>query len=146
MDHPLYTISYVADIENVLVVMINRVLPPAPGDDPSQGESGEGGDGGDGEVESGDGGAGEGVNVSAEKSEDVSGEGVQGGEGGEESGSEAGQQKETTEPEYNGVGPLPRMTCHVLETNDVSLTNNVVHLYCMYVVCTGISLYITDFD
>ena len=190
MDHPLYTISYVADIENVLVVMINRVLPPVPGDRPSQGEVEEGGgsggggegegvrevgekgegvrcegveergnsdeveeagnrkggegagrekeggqgeggekEGGQGEGgqgEGGEGGQGEGGEKEGGQGEGGQGEGGQGeggekeGEGGEKEGGqgEGGEVKE--EEEYNGVGPLPRMTCHVLETNDVS--------------------------
>ena len=115
MDHPLYTISYVADIENVLVIMINRIQPPAAREGSVQEEEkreneeggGEKGDGGE-RMGNGGGDGGEGV-----KSED--GEGGKVGESGK---GEVGE----GDGEFNGlnIGPIPRMTCHVLETNDVS--------------------------
>ena len=118
MDHPLYTISYVADVENMLVIMINRILPPSPSPEATTGDQPLGG----GEREKGveqEEGSGEGA---GEESEKVKGEGVEEGEGqGAGDPVQEGQEGEEGEG-YNGinVGPIPRMTCHVLETNDVS--------------------------
>ena len=74
MDHPLYTISYVADIENVLVIMINRIMPPSPSN-PTQGGGGTLREGEGVEHELGEGGRGDGV--------DKEGEGSGGGREGE---------------------------------------------------------------
>ena len=156
MDHPLYTISYVADIENVLVVMINRfmsVTSPAESTQGGRGEGvrGEGGGGGgegegvesvENEVEGSEGGesgeAGEGggegsvgcggggdrVEETQSDSTGVVQEAGQGeGQGEEEGDSEGqGEGEGDNEDSYCGVniGPIPRMTCHVLETKDVS--------------------------
>ena len=58
MDHSLYTISYVADIDNVLVIMINRIQPPAAQEGSVQ-RGGEGGGWGEGEgMDKGEGGEG----------------------------------------------------------------------------------------
>lgn len=118
MDHPLYTISYVADVENMLVIMINRILPPSPSPEATTGGQTLGGGEREKAVEQ-EGGSGAGA---GEESEKVKGDGV---EGGEKQGAgdpvQEGQEGEEGEG-YNGinVGPIPRMTCHVLETNDVS--------------------------
>ena len=134
MDHPLYTISYVADIENVLVIMINRILPPSPGEGSTQtegreggGKEGEEGEGGEREVET-LGGGGEGEKEQKGSGVEVGGESGAAGESGK--GEEGGE----GEGEFNGVniGPIPRMTCHVLETNDVSWC-------CVYIVTMYIS-------
>lgn len=140
MDHPLYTISYVADIENVLVIMINRILPPSPGEESTQregreggGKEGEEGEGGGREVETlGGGGEGE---------KEQKGSGVEvGGESGEAGESGKGEEGGEGEGEFNGVniGPIPRMTCHVLETNDVSwccVYCNDVHQLLSSLIC-----------
>ena len=128
MDHSLYTISYVADIENVLVIMINRVLPAAPGEVSQGGEAEKKGEkeekeGGEGETgRPGSGEEGEGVKEGVEVGESEKKEAVVGG------GTEGGGEGGSGEEEFNGVGPIPRMTCHVLETNDVS---------CNYCSCKG---------
>ena len=116
MDHPLYTISYVADIENVLVIMINRIQPPAAREGSVQEEEKReneegGGEKGDGGERMGNGGGEGGEGVKSEDGEGGKGEVGEGEGGGEEDGEE-----------FNGlnIGPIPRMTCHVLETNDVS--------------------------
>ena len=127
MDHPLYTISYVADIENVLVIMINRITPPSPAD-PSQGEEGIGVKGRE-SVEARVEGKGKGE-------EEVGECGKEGGGGGverTEREKDVGQDSlgEEVEEGDNGmhVGPIPRMICHVLETKDVS----AVHVQCILV-------------
>ncbi|CAI8025250.1 Amyloid-beta A4 precursor protein-binding family A member 2, partial [Geodia barretti] len=114
MDHPLYTISYVADIENVLVIMINRIQPPAAREGSVQEEEKReneegGGEKGDGGERMGNGGGEGGEGVKSEDGEGGKGEVGEGEGGGEEDGEE-----------FNGlnIGPIPRMTCHVLETND----------------------------
>lgn len=141
MDHPLYTISYVADIENVLVIMINRILPPSPGEGSTQregreggGKEGEEGEGGEREVETpGGGGGGEGEGEKEQKGSGVE-VGSESGEAGESGKSEEGGEGEG---EFNGVniGPIPRMTCHVLETNDVSC------VVCIVMMCISYSLH-----
>lgn len=115
MDHPLYTISYVADVENMLVIMINRIMPPLPSPENSTGGHLAGG--GEGEKEEGQG--------------RDNGEEVAGGDKNEgDKEREDSVQEDEGEEGYNGihVGPIPRMTCHVLETNDVSTCT------CMYMV------------
>ena len=107
MDHPLYTISYVADIENVLVIMINRIMPPSPSDPPQ---------GGGGTLGMGERGRGDGV----DKEEEGSGEGgresvgMKKGEEGErrrvesdsreDEGVEGGMEEEGGEKEKGGGG------------------------------------------
>ena len=96
MDHPLHTITYVADIDRVLVLMAHVSAPASPAPTPStaadrdtrippEGEGEEEGGGGDGERGGG-------------------GDGERGGGGG---GGEANY--------------VPKMTCHVLDTANVSL-------------------------
>ena len=200
MDHPLYTISYVADIENVLVIMITRI--PVPPTQPialavrqeegaGEGRGGEGGErengrevrGGGGRVEVVEGGSegggeedgmeqrvgkhkldNEGKEEKKEKSDkergreeegnkeevtDMGGEsgkeGVSAVEGqaeregklqfGDQKMKEEGKREEEQErkdegqrdtstvegAEHSDTGPIPRMTCHVLETNDVRM-------------------------
>ena len=134
MDHPLYTISYVADIENVLVIMINRITPPSPAD-PSQGEEGIGVKGRE-SVE---------ARVEGKGEEEVGECGKEGGGGGverTERDKDVGQDSvgEEVEEGDNGmhVGPIPRMICHVLETKDVS----AVHVQCTVYLCMYMYMYI----
>ena len=139
MDHPLYTISYVADIENVLVIMINRIMPPSPAEPPQGGctlEVGDPGRGGEGDSEEmKDEDRNESIGRTKEKNEGVV-DRVEVREGVKEDGSDdpektgegtrKGLTEEVEEGEedegYNGahIGPIPRMICHVLETKDVS--------------------------
>ena len=127
MDHPLYTISYVADIENVLVIMINRIMPPSPSNPPQGGggtlREGEGVEHGLGEGGRGDGvdkeeeGSGEGrrENVGTKEGEEGErrrvesdsreDEGVEGGteeEGGEKEKGEGGEGEETEKDRQPG--------------------------------------------
>lgn len=157
MDHPLYTIAYVADVENVLVVMINRVPPPSAGDsadkrvnveNDEQSEANEAMKKEEEEKEKEEElTEGEEEAVRTQEDEGGGGEGEGGGKGGKEieGGREAenkeeakedsgdsvektGSQVTAEEEEGSGegemtglnIGPIPRMTCHVLETNDVS--------------------------
>lgn len=150
MDHPLYTISYVADIENVLVVMINRMPPPPP--PPPQGGRGGDGDvqkveekqveggevegevrenkegGGRVEEENREGEQNEGGHVEGKEAEvqgEGDGEGQAGeGEGEEEEGEGEGERKGERDGDgETQTGPIPRMTCHVLETSNVRITS-----------------------
>ena len=72
-----------------------------------------------------EGGSGEGVRGReggvGKESGKVEGEGVEEGEG-QRAGDPVQEGQEGEGEGYNGihVGPIPRMTCHVLETNDVS--------------------------
>ena len=110
-----------ADVENMLVIMINRILPPSPSPEATTGGQPLGG----GERVEQEGGSGEGVGDSGggvgKESGKVEGDGVEEGEG-QRAGDPVQEGQEGEGEGYNGihVGPIPRMTCHVLETNDVS--------------------------
>ena len=114
MDHPLYTISYVADIENVLVIMINRIMPPSPSDPPQGGgtlREGEGVEHGMGEGGKGDGvdkegeGSGEGgkENVGMKEGEEGERRRVE-SDSREDEGVEGGTEEEGGEKEKGGGG------------------------------------------
>lgn len=134
MDHPLYTISYVADIDNILVIMINRILSATSPVEPPQGgkgvgvvegesvvrERGEQGGDVENEVDDSDSVKGSGEERVKESQNDST-EIVHESQG-DRDGEEVDQNESESYSEVN-VGPIPRMTCHVLETKDVSNNN-----------------------